>query len=234
MASVQDHAPVLKELSERRQQDPQPSQTEQPQPTQQQPPSKARDLYDRLATSEPLRESSPPRFSQLLDPPPPVATESSPPRRGPSTGTNSATLVSRPDTASNPSSGPGPATNVGGAQYPSVIQDRNQNWQSTSLAHDRRPSAFYDPIRGETALQDQLFDDGEHDRRAPVGRVSLPRPRPIFSPPQDGNGSGNGSRRGLREVSGTGWDPDPHELQNPVRQAMTEKSTVSRTLILVL
>jgi len=233
MASVQDHAPAVKELSERRQQDPQPSQAEQPQSTQPQVPPKPRDLYDRLTTSEALRESSPPRFSQLVDHPP-ATSEASPPRRGPSTGTNSATLVSRPDTASNPSSGPGPATNVGGAQYPSVIQDRNQNWQSTSLAPDRRQSAYYDPIRGESAIQDQFSDDGEHDRRVPIGRVSIPRPRPVFGPLQDGNGSGNASRRGHREVSGTGWVPDPHEPRQPVCRALMEKSIVFKTLIPIL
>lgn len=207
MASVQDHAPVVKELSERRQQDPQSSQTEQPRPTQ--TPPKAQDLSDppRLTvTSETQREPSPPRFSQLLEHLPEATRSNS--RRGPSTATTPATLVNHP----------GILSNSGGAQNISVIQDRNHA-QSTSLAPDRRPPTLYDSIRGESAIQVQLSDDGEHDRRATTRRVSIPLPRPVFSPLQGGNGNGNGSRAALRAVSSF----DPHEPQRPVSLASAEK-----------
>lgn len=70
MTSAQDHALVTRELSGRRQQDPQP-------------------------TLETPRDPSPPRFSQLHDPQP-DATESNPSRRATSTATNPSTLVNQP------------------------------------------------------------------------------------------------------------------------------------------
>ena len=89
MTSVQDHAPVVKEFSERHQQDPQP-------------------------TSETPRDPSPP---QLHDPQP-DATESNPSRRT-TTATNPSTLVNQPGTdGSNmgPASSSGGAQNVSATQ----------------------------------------------------------------------------------------------------------------------
>ena len=193
MASVQDHAPLIRELSERRQQD--------PQPAQRQGFPKPREPSDSLrpTISEPPRESSPPRFSQLHDPSP-EATESNPSRRGTST-TNPSTLVNHPGTVS---SGSGPATVSGSVQNAPAIQDRNYHH---SLVPDRRPSTFYDPVRGEGAVQGQLSDDGDHDRSFPTRRVSIPRPLPIFGS-QDGNGNRNtnGSGVALRGIPGLDWN----------------------------
>jgi len=231
MASVQDHAPVIKELSERRQQDPQPSQVEQPQPTQ--GPPKTRDLPDlprpNTGGSDPLREPSPARFSQLLEPLPVTGTGSHRSRRDTSTTpTNPSTLVNHPGTVSG---GTGPAMNSTGTQNAPVILDRYHH-QSTSLAPDRRPPILYDPIRGGSV---QLSEDGD-DRRDTMRRVSIPRPRPIFNLLQDENshGRGNGSGVALRGVSGSDWIPDPHQPQHPVSPPMAGKLIVSKVLIAVL
>ena len=218
MASVQDHTPLIKELFERRQQE--------HQPTQQQGVPKPQDPSDssRPIISEPPRESSPPRLSQLHDPSP-EATESNPSRRATSTATDPSTLVNHPGSSS-------------GVQNASVIQDRNYH-QSISLVPDRRPSTFYDPVRGESAVQGQLSDDGDHDRRFPMRRVSVPRPLPVFGPSQDGNGNrnGSGSRVALRGVSGPDWNLDHQgfiEPQQPVRLTIAEKLFLSKIPITIL
>lgn len=204
MTSVQDHATVIKELSDKRQQDLQLTQTGLSQ-------TKPRDIPDSprplTSTSETLQESSPPRFSQLPGPPP-GNFESSPSRRGPSTRTNSATLVSFPGT--------GPASNVtvgpGSAQNAPMIQDRNQ-------------PVLYDPIQGDSTVQVYLPDEASR-------RVSVPRPRPVFIPTQDGNGT-RGTPRG---VSGADSFSDPHEPEQPaaVRQVLTENAVISEILMPVL
>lgn len=219
MASVQDHTPVVKELSERNQQDPQSSRAEKPLPTPQQGSSKARDPSDLpRAITETPREHSPPRFSQLLDPLP-EATKSTSPRRGLSTATDPTTLVNHPGTIGN---------SAGGAQIASVVQDRNHI--PSTLAPDRRLSIPYDPIRGDS-VPVQFSDDGEHDHRVSMRHVSLPRPRPIFSLLQDGNGggSGGGSRTAFsRGVPGLDWNPEPHEPQQAVCLSFVENLIVSR------
>ena len=201
MASVQDHTPLIKELFERRQQD--------PQPTQPQGHPKSRDTSDAPLpiVSEPPRESSPPQFSQLHDPSP-EATESNPSRRATSTATNPSTLVNHPGTVNT-----GPATNSGGVQSASVVQDRS--YHQSTLAPDRRPSVFYDPIRGEGVIQGHLSDDDDLDRRFPLRRVSVPRPLPIFSPSQDTNGNRDGS--GSRGISGLDWNADNQQFHEPQR-----------------
>lgn len=218
MASAQDHVPVVKELSERLQQDPQPSQAEQPKPTQQSPP-KTQDLPDlprpAIGGSELPREPSPPRFSQLLQ-----ATGSHPSRRDTSTSaTDPSTLVNHPGTVSS------------GAPNPPVIQDRSYH-QSISSPPDRHPSVFYDPAQGGSRVHVQLSDDGEHDRRDAVRRVSVPRPRPVFSPLQDliGHGNGNGSRA----IPGLDWIPNPHQPQHQVRLSPAGKLTALKILMTVL
>ena len=231
MSSVQDHSPVIKELVDKRQQDPQPAQTSQLQGTQQTPP-KTRDISDSprplTGTSETLQESSPPRFSQL----PGTLPESNPHRGRPSTATNPAALSNYPDTTSGPNNGTGQISNVtaglSGAHHAPTVRDRNQN-QFTSAVPDRRHSAlYYDPIRGDSATQIYASDDGEHDRRNQQRRVGVPRPRPTFNPAQDGTVSGNrrGSRGSLREGSVPDLFPDPPEPHQPVSSALAISSSV--------
>lgn len=211
MSSVQDHTPVVKELSERRPLDPHPSPSEQLQTVQ--PP------VPRAITSEVPREPSPPRFSQLLDPLP-EASDSHPPRRGISTGTNSVTLVNHPGTI-------GHLNSDAGLQYPSVIQERSQN-QSTPTS-DRRPPMMYDPIRGDPVVHTQLSDDS-------MRRVSVPRPRPVFTPglqDGDGNGGGNGSRVALRGVSGGDSYSHPTGHQESVSLTLEVNITGSAALIFI-
>jgi hypothetical protein len=230
MASVQDHTPVVRELGDRRQPDPQPG---QPLPTQQAPPKTD---SPRPLTSELVQESSPPRFSQVLDPLP-GGSESNPRGRGPSTATDPATLVNHPGTVGN--NGTGPVANLpfglGGEQNTSVIQDRSQV-QSASLPPSRRqPTLSYDPIRGDTPVQVHVPDDEEPDRRHSTRWASLPRPRPIFSHGRDRSVSGNGN--GSRGVPRGGSDPDlssdPQE-QEPVRLALEWKAIAPRILTPVL
>lgn len=228
MSSVQDHTPVVKELSERRQPDTQTSPSEPLQTAQPPVPPQARDPSDlpRVVTSEAPREYSPPRFSQLLDTLP-EGSDPHPPKRGISTGTNSVTLVNYPGIIGNP------PNNDAGLQHPSVIQERSQP-QPTPVS-DRRP-VMYDPIRGDPVVHTQLSDDGDHGRGSSVRRVSVPRPRPVFSPTQDGNvnGGGNGSRvGGLR--TGSGGEPysNPPGPQDPVSLALCDKIAGSETLTFV-
>lgn len=181
MSSVQDHVPVVRELSERNQQDPQPAQPQQPQQTSQQVPPAARELDPpRPISSDGPRDYSPPRHSQYLDPLPEGA-EPNPPRRGISTGTNSVTLVNHPGTIGSP-------TSETGTQNASVTQERSQ-YRPASLAPDRRQPLMYDPIRGDMNVQ--LSDDGSHGRGTSIRRSNLPRPMPVFAPQQDGNGNGS-------------------------------------------
>lgn len=205
MSSVQDHTPVVRELSDRRQQDPQSSPSEQPRVAQ------PRDPYDppRAIASEAPREYSPPRFSQLLEAPDPH-----PPRTALSTGTNSVTLVNHPGAIGNP-------TNDPGVQNPSSTPERSQT--QPILVSDRRPPAMYDPIRGDTVVQAQLSDDGDHGRGSSMRRVGVPRPRPVFSPQQDGNGVQNGSRTALRGISGGDSPSHPSVVQEPVSLAIGNK-----------
>ena len=198
----------MKELSDRRQQDPQ------------QTPAKARDISDSprplTGTSETLQESSPPRFSQLVG----TLPEPNPSRSRPSTATNSAALVNHPDTTSNHNNGTGQVPSVtvgfGGAHNAPTIQDRNQ----TQLAPDRRHSTlYYDPIRGESPTNIYASDDGEHDRRFPPTRTNVPRPRPVFNV-QDGTVNGGGSRGSPRGISGPDLFQDPQEPTQPVRSAL--------------
>lgn len=194
MASVQDHTPVVKELSERRQQDPQ-------------------------LISETPREPSP-RFSQLHDPLP----EAADPhlfRRATSTTTNPSTLVNHPGT------GTGTATS-GGAQNASVIQDLS--YHQSTLSPDRRPPALYDPTRGENTVHAQPSDDGEHDRRR---RMSVPRPLPIFSLPQDGDGNGNTTPSGVGLRGILDWNLDPHGPQQLVHLTIAVKLVASEIRITV-
>lgn len=122
-------------------------------------------------------------------------------------------------------------------QNASAIQDRY--YHQSTLAPDRRPSTFYDPVRGEDAIQGHLSDDGDHDRRFPVRRVSVPRPLPVFTSSQDVNGNriGSGSRAALRGISGPEWNVDhqgfPEPQPSPVRLTVL-KSIVSRIRMSVL
>lgn len=217
MDAFRDHAALVKELSERRQQD--------LPPIQQQAFPKSQDPSDspRPIISEPPRESSPPRFSQLHDPPP----EAPEPRRATSTATNPSTLVNPPSTVSNVT---GPATHSGGVQSASAIQDRY--YHQSTLAPDRRPSTFYDPVRGEDAIQGHPSDDGDHDRRFPVRRVSVPRPLPVFTSSQDVNGNriGSGSRAALRGVSGPEWNMDHQGFTEP-QPSVRLTSTVAKSIV---
>lgn len=219
MTSVQDHTPVVKELSDKGQQDPQPaSQTVQPPavPLKAKPRDSPESPRPPTATSETLREPSPPRFSQLLSILP-GGSDSISSRRGASTATNPATLVNFPGTVTDPNTGS--ASNVtGGVQNAPAIQDRNQN-HSISLAPDRRQSTLYDPIRGESGVQIYIPDESELDRRPSPRRVSVPRPRPIYNPTQDGNGNGNGSRA-LRTADSFSA---PQEPEKPVRPVLAKK-----------
>jgi len=112
MTTVQDHGPVIKELSDKRQQDPQPILTSQLQTTSQQTPPRTRDISDaprpHTGTSETLQEHSPPRSSQL----PGTFPEPNLPRRRPSTATNPSALGNHPDTTSGPNYGTGQMSNV--------------------------------------------------------------------------------------------------------------------------
>lgn len=188
MSSVQDHTPVIRELSD------------QTVPPQSPVPS---DL-PRATASDAPREHSPPRFSQLLEPLPEGSDPHSP-TRAVSTGTNSVTLVNQPGIISNPN-------NDLGVQNPSVIRSQNPSIP----ASDRRPPVMHDPIRGDPVVQTQLSDDSDHGRGSFFRRVSVPRPRPIFNPPNDGSGSGNGSRVALRAVSSGDLDSHPLGPQEPV------------------
>ena len=201
MASAQDHhGPVVKELSEKRL-PADPTQTGQSQTRPRDAPDSPRPL---TSTSETLREPTPPQLPGTL----PGTFEPHPLRRA----TNSATLVNHPGTISIPNTGAGP----GGAQNAPIIQDRNQ-------------PALYDPIRGDNTTQLYLPDEGEPDRRSAPRRVSVPRPRPVFSPTQDGNGNGNGPRGVPRGVSST------DSLSNPQVQGqvvcLAENAVISRALI---
>ena len=190
MSSVQDHSTVIKDLSERQQQDPQPTQS-QPLPRVAADPS---DPYREPTPEAPTH--SPPRFSQLLNPLP-EGSEPSPPRRGLSAGTNSVTLVNHPGT-------------IGGPVYDTTMQNTSTAPNQPAPASDRRSPV--DPIRGDIPVHAQTSDDGEHARGSSVRRVPVPRPRPIFNPAQDGtgNGNGNGSRVALRASSGTDlYAPQP-------------------------
>ena len=221
MASVQDQAPAIKELSDERQQDPKPSQTTQ------QPRPKSRDASDssppRTGTSETLQEPSPPRFSQFRGTLP-GTSESNPPRRGPST----VSLVNN----RSPSNGTGAAPRVtSGLGSAPPVQDRSLN-RSTSLAPDRRnPTLYYDPIQGENPVQAYLPDNDEFDRGIPTRPGSFPRPMPIFSPTQDVNGGVNGSGGSERGVSGSDWFLVPRE---PVRLVLVEYVVAPKALIHVL
>ena len=235
MASVQDHAPVIDELSGKRQQDSQPVQTSQLQGTQQTPP-KTRDIADSprplTGTSETLQESSPPRFSQLLGTHP----ESNPPRRHLPTATNPTALVNHPDATSGPHNGTGQTANAtvgfSGAHHPPTIQDRSQN-QFTAVPDRRHSTLYYDPIRGESPTQIYASDDGEHDRRNHQRRMGVPRPRPTFNPAQDETVSGNRrrSRGSPRDGSVPDLFPDPQEQHQPVRPALTANAISFKTLI---
>jgi len=226
MASVQDHTPVVKELSDRRQQDPQPILTSQLQTT----PPKARDHTSDsprplTGTSETLQESSPPRFSQL-PPLPGTLPEPNPPRRRPSAATNSAALANHPD-----NNGTSQISNVTAGHNAPTIQDRNPN---QFLTPGRRHSTlYYDPIRGESATQVYRPDDGEPDRRIPAPRrASVPRPQPTFYPVQDETlgGSRRGSRGSPREGSAPDLPPDHHEPDHPVRPALAANAVSYKVL----
>lgn len=205
MSSVQDHTPVVRELSER----PQPeTSSEHPHPAQPPVPPQVRDPSDppRVVSSDAPREYSPPRFSQLLDTLP-EGSDPHPPSRGLSAGTNSVTLVNHPGTIGN-------QTNDTGL----VPQERSQNQPTPAL--DRRAPFMYDPIRGDIGIQPppQLSDDGEHGRGSSMRRISLPRPRRVFNPAHDANGGGSVPRVGLRPVSGGDIPPHPPTPpQEPVR-----------------
>lgn len=241
MASVQDHSPVVKELSDRRPQDPQPTQSLQLQTTQQTPP-KPREISDsprpHTGTSETLQESSPPRFS-LLSNTQPGNSESGPPKRVPPTTANPPAFVNFPGTVSGPNNGgTGPASNVtslGGAQNTPAVVDRNQA-QPTFVPDRRQSTLYYDPIHGESATHIYRSDDGEHDNRAPPRRTSVPRPRPVFNPVPDmtANGNGNGSRGPPRAISGADSLPDPQDPAHQVRLAPGEEWDKSKVLMSVL
>ena len=237
MATVQDHAPVVKELSDKRQQDPQPTQTTQG--TQLTPP-RSRNISDSprplTGTSETLQEHSPPPFPRSLG----TLPEPNPPRRRPSSTTNPAVLGNHPDTTSGPRNGTGQTSNVhtaglSGVHNPPTIQDRSHNQFASAVPDRRHSTLYYDPLHGDSTTQIYASDDVEHDRRNHRRRVPVPRPQPTFDPAQDGTTTGY--RRGSRSpTEGYVPDllPDPQEPHHPVRLALTLNAISSRAIMPVL
>ena len=206
MASAQDHAPVIKELSERRQQDPQ-------------------------LTFETPRDPSPPRFSQLHDPQP-DATESNPSRRATSTATNPSTLVNQPGAVG---SNIGPANsgvqNASATQdrihQPTTLAPTDRR-APTWFDHIRGENTGQSPL-SDDGDHDRRFST----RRISIPRP-LPVFNPVQDGNENRNGSA--SRVGHRGISGPEWNSDPqefHEPQHPVRLILADELVASEIRMIV-
>ena len=157
----------------------------------------------------------------------------------PNANGSTSTIVNANSTRTRPSTATTSGTSGGVVNTVQYHPDRSQTLLSSSPISPGRQSglgpASYDPIRGEVPIQvySQSVGGGGNDEADHVGvpdrqrsrdtlrRASVPRPRPVFSPPDgtlvgSGLGYGPGSRRASRLMSGHDWLPDVPVIEEPL------------------